>query len=945
MTVGFCHSGQLFLTTAARIGRAMNDELEIIRESSGYLAALLRRPENVDWLWHQKNLYRRYPLTELYEDVQQSMRDCDSFASLQQAIRRCKQRHFLRIGGRDLLGRADLQEITGQLSDLAAVVIQVGLELLWQHPEWWAREHDPAVLASWRDEFPLAVLGLGKLGGHELNYSSDVDLLFLHPGSAKGKEQPQEVLAVLNRLCQWLTQFLADNVDGDRVFQVDLRLRPQGKDGELVPSVAAAAYHYLLHGHPWERQMLLKARPVAGDRPLGNAFLREVRPFVFRRFLDFQALDELREMRDRILREAVRPGKGWYQFDVKLGVGGIREVEFLVQSFQMVYGGRHPDLDEPNTLRCLDRLEKLALLPSQAVAELWEAYIFLRRVEHWVQLDQNRQTQRLPQNEESLRRLAVALGMEGQIERFLERLADTCATVHRHFTGLFQADGERSRSDAREVTDGLENARGNWADVRRELAEQFHSEAWQRLLGVVAPFAPVVEEAVLGVLSRYHEVSGHRGTSLERVLVRLERYFSNARRRPGLTKLLNSSTDWITAICLGLAESDLVADLLSQQPSLAEGLATAGAEALTPGHWKKTSEKILASVGDFESAMEWIRRLKNERLLQVAVADLKGDFTQEQAEEALSELADFVLQHTYHWVREERALPEDLPLAVVGLGSLGSQEMNYLSDLDLVFVYRTPESDDTGQIPLEVVRFIQRLMRMVSTPLGEGPGYAVDVRLRPTGNYGPLVVTQESWENYYSKQADLWEIQALLRARAIVGPPGLCRWLEWTASQICYQQRESTTVWSRLCHLRQRMQLERCEERADLVDVKLGFGGLADVEFLVQGHQLLFGYEHQGLRTRSLRTALQSLASNATEGGLLFPELVSPFRALRALERRLQLSTNLSAATITPVQLESMMTVGIWPPGQRDHGILTWEDLQATRRKIRQVFRQWCANL
>ena len=923
----------------------MSDELQVIRESSDYLAVLLRRPDNVDWLWHQKNLYRRYPLTELYEDVQQCVRDCDSFTASQRAIRSFKQRHFLRIGGRDLLGRADLQEITGQLSDLAAVALQVGLNLLWHHPEWWAREHDPAVLASWRDEFPLAILGLGKLGGHELNYGSDVDLLFLHPGPEKGREQPLEVLAVLNHLCQWLSRFLAENVDGDRVFQVDLRLRPQGKDGELVPSVAAAAYHYLLHGHPWERQMLLKARPVAGDRPLGNAFLREVRPFVFRRFLDFQALDELRAMRDRILREAVRPGDGWHQFDVKLGVGGIREVEFLVQSLQMVYGGRHPDLDEPNTLRCLDRLEKLALLPSQTVADLWEAYIFLRRVEHWVQLDQNRQTQKLPQSEESLQRLAVALGMEGKVERFLERLADTCATVHEHFTGLFRADSERSRGDAGEGLDTHEGTIGNLVEVSREMGEQIPAEAWQRLLAAMAPFAPVVEEAVLGVLSRYRGVSGLRGASAERVPVRLERYFSNARRRPGLTKLLNSSTPWITGLCRGLAESDLVADLLSQQPSLAEGLATADAETLTPGHWKKGSEKILASVGDFESAMEWIRRLKNERLLQIAVADLNGDFTQEQAEEALSELADFVLHHTYNRVREQRGLPEDLPLVVVGLGSLGSQEMNYLSDLDLVFVYRTPESDDSGQIPLEVVRFIQRLMRMVSTPLGEGPGYAVDVRLRPTGNYGPLVVTQGSWENYYRSQADLWEVQALLRARAIVGPPDLCRWLERKASQVCYQQRETTTVWTRLCHLRHRMQLERCDERTDLVDLKLGFGGLADVEFLVQGHQLLFGYNQPGLHTRSLRTALQFLASNPTEGGSLFPELVSAFRALRSLERRLHLSTNLGAATMTPTQLENMLTVGIWPPGQRDHGILDWEDLLATRRKIRQVFRHWCANL
>ncbi|HBD07047.1 MAG TPA: hypothetical protein DCZ69_02205 [Syntrophobacteraceae bacterium] len=584
-------------------------------------------------------------------------------------------------------------------------------------------------------------------------------------------------------------------------------------------------------------------------------------------------------------------------------------------------------------------------MPGQTVADLWEAYIFLRRVEHWVQLDQNRQTQKLPQSEESCQRLALALGMEGDVGRFLERLGDTCATVHNHFVGLFQDDGERLRDERVVLADVAEETSGSLVDLRRELAEQFPSEAWQRLLGAVEPFAPVVEEAILRLLSRYRGVSGHRVDALERMLVRLERYFSNARRRPGLSKLLNSSRSWIAGLCLGLAQSDLVADLLSQQPSLAEGLATADAETLTPGHWEQTSEKILASVGDFESAVEWIRRLKNERLLQVAVADLNGGFTQEQSEVALSELADFIIRHTYQWVREERGLPEDLPLVVVSLGKLGSQEMNYLSDLDLVFVYRTPESDASGQIPLDVVRFIQRFMRMVSTPLEEGPGYAVDVRLRPTGNYGPLVVTHVSWEEYYSRQADLWEIQALLRARAIAGPPDVCVWLEDRARHICYQRREPDAVWSRLCHLRQRMQLERSDERTDFVDLKLGYGGLADVEFLVQGHQLLFGNEQEELRVRSTRGALQCLSNSAPEGGPVFAEVVTAFRALRALERRLQLTTNLSAATLTPAQLESMLTLKIWPPGERDHGILGWEDLLATRRKVRQLFRHWCANL
>ncbi len=315
----------------------------------------------------KKNLLRRYAVTDLYNDLTRTVHDAASWKAALIAFRRFKQRHFLRIGARDLLGRADLAETTAQLSDLAQVALEAGLQWLKDHPALWA---PPALAARIPELFrhhTLTVLGLGKLGGRELNYVSDVDLLFLREdtngrASDDDREKFYETLCLL---CQKLVGLLADSVEGDRVFHVDLRLRPQGKDGELVPRLAAATSHYLLHGRAWERQMLLKARPVAGDRALGTAFLKEVRPFVFRRFLDFQALDELKSMRDRILQE-LRSQRQGAPFDVKLGVGGIREVEFLVQSFQLIYGGRMPQLDEPNTLAALEKLKSLRLLPAEA---------------------------------------------------------------------------------------------------------------------------------------------------------------------------------------------------------------------------------------------------------------------------------------------------------------------------------------------------------------------------------------------------------------------------------------------------------------------------------------------------------------------------------------------------------------------------------------------------
>jgi [glutamine synthetase] adenylyltransferase / [glutamine synthetase]-adenylyl-L-tyrosine phosphorylase len=921
----------------------MNVELERIREASGYLTALLRRPAYLDWLWEQKNLYRRYALTTLYQEAQALAQRAQSFDELLRTFRTFKQRHFLRIGGRDLLGWADLAETTAQLSDLACVALQVGLETLHGNPGWWVSAADSAAFATVREQSRLTVLGLGKLGGYELNYVSDVDLLFLFSPAEPSREELPEAQPVLNRLCQWLSRLLADSLDGDRVFLVDLRLRPQGKDGKLVPSIAAATDHYLLHGRPWERQMLLKARPVAGDRSLGMAFLKEVRPFVFRRFLDFQALTELHAMRDRILQEAVRPRSGWRQFDVKLGIGGIREIEFLVQSFQLIYGGRHPQLDEPNTVRCLERLQSLELLPPEVVAQLQEAYTFLRRVEHWVQLDQNRQTQELPQSAEGRAKLARALGFDGGEESFLEKLRDYCTTVHGHFLELFEGTEAKSSAVRADLADAPPTVcvEKLWTTVQ----QQFASEHTERLRGCLEHYPQPVQRVVLGVLQRYASLPAGSFKLVERVPLRLERYFSQARRRPGLMKLFNTPKDWLTDLCQGLAQSELVADLLSHQPSLAEGVATAAAGCLRAEVWQQASEHILASIGDYETAFEWIRRLKNERLLQLTLADLAGAITQVELETSLSSLGEFVIRHTYHRIREERGLSAHLPLAVLALGKLGSREMNYLSDLDLVFVYDAPEAEDSGQIPMEVVRFIQRLMRMLSTPLQEGPGYAVDTRLRPTGNYGPLVVTRQTWWEYYRHQADLWELQALLRVRAIAGQDALCQWLDGEARKLCYRERDPQAVWSRLCHLRQRMQQERSEESDDKIDLKLGLGGLADIEFLVQGHQLLYGHSRPELQTGSIRLALEALKNESAAAAGPFREVLATFCELRALEHRLQLSSNLTGSTVTELQLSTMQALGLWPPRRAANTIDRWQDLLRLRRRVRQLFSRWCTNL
>ena len=900
-------------------------EIRLIRNASTYLSRLLNRQEYLDWLWSRNNLMRRYPLTELYRDLGDAAEACGSYKELASCFRRFKQRHFLRIGGRDLLGLADFSETTRQLSELAGVALQVGLKTFTERPELWCGREDPHEMARNLRENPVTVMGMGKLGGSELNYVSDVDLvLFRRCAGGEGGHRS---------FCQALCRLVGEQFEGDKVFATDLRLRPMGKDGELVPPMEAAAEYYLNSGRAWERQALLKARPVAGDRGLGRAFLQEVAPFVFRRFMDFQALEELQGMRDRILAELKRTERDLFQ-DVKLGRGGIREIEFTVQSFQLIYGGRYRELDEPNTLACLDKLRKLELMPEEAVLQLQQDYKFLRRVEHWLQLDQNRQARRVPEAESDRRRLASALGFGDETRAFAVELEACGNRVHEHFTALFgSGDGRREAGDRRQET-GETGERAK--DVQGAASLSAYSQSLEQAL---ADFPPAVRETVLFALE---DLSGVDEELFSKLVSRIERFFRQVASRPGLAKMLEASPQWLDQVVRGTLRSGMVASLLSHQPALVEGIASAGGVGQGFEQWRQRGESILAGCHVFDEAMEWIRRLRNERLLMLALAEQEGEISAELASGELSDLADFVIRHTYEWVRLRLGLAEDLPLAVMALGKLGSREFGYLSDLDLMFVYE-PSGGEQEMIPEKVVRLAQRLMRMLSTPLQEGPGYSVDAELRPSGSYGPLAVTRKSWEQYYANQADIWEIQALLRLRTVAGNRELGRGLEEKARALWAVQRSEEDVWPRLCHLRQRMETERGQDGPQTADIKLGYGGVADLEFLVQGGQLLGcggnAAEVDGSVLSLMEPVLLDLGFSRERARNLRLILTT----YRTLEHRLQLEADRSSPLVTPGRLSSLQQLGLWPPEGEDlFDLRNWTDLTRMRQRVRGSWSPFC---
>jgi glutamate-ammonia-ligase adenylyltransferase len=957
-------------------------EIDYTRKCSQYLSIVLcNNPEYEEWLLRDGNLKRRYPLTGLYSALGFEAAKAQSFNDLLRTFRRFKQRHFLRIATRDFCHYADLSETTGQLSDLASVALQVGLDVLAAHPDWWAWNEEIDVWRRLGGKIPLVVLGLGKLGGHELNYVSDVDLICLNPES---NEDGENFIMLLSRLTHRLSRLLSDRFEGDRVFQVDFRLRPQGKQGILVPSMSGALEHYLLRGRAWERQMLLKCRPVAGERSEGSAFVRELRPFVFRRFLDFQAIAELREMRSRILTEAVLFRPGARRFDVKLGIGGIREVEFLVQSMQLIYGGRHPELDEPNTLKCLEKLSGLGLLPQGTADELKGSYTFLRNVEHYIQLDQNRQTQSLPHSEKERMRLVFAMGYGDDEIAFLKELEMHCSIVHSRFQELFQEKpedredlgSEKLRHDLAGGWGGsLLFARGDFASAQPGRGASLPAELFEKLQETLKAYPVSVKSEILfGALEKFSGVYDRE--LLEKILVRMDTYFGRVARRTGLIKLFGAVKPWMAPFCQLIASSELVAALLSHNPALVEGHAVRSGIFSPARQWEESSLGLVERAEEYGEKLEWIRKLKNERIIQLALADLGGQIDFAVLEEEQTTLADFVIRNTLAAVRQNLGLPADLPLSVLGMGKLGSGEMSYLSDLDLVFVYAPRAHEPANQIPGEVVRLIQRFINMLYTPLQEGPGYPMDVRLRPTGTHGPLVVTRKAWLEYYEAQADIWEIQALLRIRRIAGDPELGQWTEDKAGEICCRKRSLESVWPRLRHLRNRMEKERAAETESEIDLKLGMGGLADIEFMVQAQLLVGGRmweiecqiteglhaasgnleagfipahpAYGGARPtprRSVRRALQEFLKNFPKlrsGGTRLDQISAAFGALRALDHRVRLHTNSSAAKLDERRFEAMVLLGLWPPHFDGSSIETWQDVLRLRREVRAAFKGFC---
>jgi|AntRauTorcE11898_2_1112593.scaffolds.fasta_scaffold00135_7 glutamate-ammonia-ligase adenylyltransferase len=776
---------------------------------------------------------------------------------LMRALRRFRTLESARIAWRDLTGQAGIDETLAAQSALADACIQVTLARL----EVWAQARHGVPRDASGQPQSLVVLGMGKLGGGELNFSSDIDLILLYgePGTTDG-ERPLEHDAYFMRLGQRLIRILDERTPDGYVFRVDMRLRPFGNSGPLVMHTAQLEQYLLTQAREWERFALVKARPISGDRASVQAVEDLLRPFVFRRYLDFGAFESLRDLKSRLEREMARKG---LHGNVKYGRGGIREIEFVAQAFQLIRGGREPRLRQRSLLSILGALDRMGELPSGVLADLAAAYRFLRRVENRLQARADERVHALPRDAEGRAWLAWVLGLDG--EAGLERELDGhTGRVQACFSDVFNLpgpddDGADDDAGLGPVWEGelaedeteavLERAGfSEPADVRRRLTTLHESSRFRSLSATARSrldtLMPLLLTDVAAVAAN--------GRTLGRLLALIE---AVARRSVYLSLLAENAAARrrLVELC---AASAWIADFVTRHPILLDELIDPDSlyEPLDRAAVAAEIEEALVGVDaeDLEAQMDALRQVRQTNVLRVAAVDITGRLPLMRVSDYLTWIAEAVLEAAHRLVYSQSVARYGRPrsrvdgverepaFGIVAYGKLGGIELGYGSDLDLVFLYDAEGEDlgTDGERELDnatfFARLAQRIIHFLNTPTPAGVLYEIDTRLRPNGSAGMLVTSLDAFARYQHENAWTWEHQALVRARMVVGDAALERRFEAVRAEVLQRRRDPDALLGEVVSMRERMRRELARGGRDRFDLKQDRGGVADIEFMVQ---------------------------------------------------------------------------------------------------------------
>lgn len=887
-----------------------------------------------DWLGttlHPGHLENRRQKQGLHREVQGWLRPllaAKEYMGALEKLRGFKQREMLRIATRDLARLSSVPEITRELSDVADLCIDTVYQVCYgQLADRVGRPYHQDAEENWRPT-PFCIFGLGKLGGQELNYSSDIDVIFVYEDEGHVFKEPPRAGQLIGkglsnhqfftRLAEAIIAEFGRMTPEGTLFRIDLRLRPEGNAGPLVRSLNSYENYYAQWGQTWERMMLIKARVVAGDQALGSEFLEMIQPFRFPRSLSERILGEVASMKERIESEVVKSGE--IDRNVKLGRGGIREIEFVAQTLQLLHAGRIPFLQDNQTLPTLQKLVRYRLLSSADAAALEQAYCFLRDVEHRLQMENNLQTHTIPIERKSRERLAALMGFPSLAEFEAAKQTHT-QNVRRAYDALLRPGDEPER---RRLPD-LDSESDEWRELLREhsfrepdrahhLLREFVQgpgfvhvsprttdlalELVPRILAlcpntrrsesasaISATGAPATSEAAgfpeSGSVEGRTQGAGTPHGPLsdpDRVVARLDRFVAAYGSRAMLYELWTSNPSLFELLLLLFDRSEFLAELAIRTPDLVDELELSGR--------LRRRKSALETLADLRHGLRdqdqrlWLRRYFQAELMRIGLRDILGlaDFEQNLIE--LSALADACLQYALEVIMRKARL-KNPPFVIIGLGKLGGSELNYGSDLDIMFV-ADPKQKNLPQLQ----RLATDLLDLLSTQTEAGATFPTDARLRPDGEKGLLVNTLTAYEEYYRQRAQLWEIQAISRTRPVAGDLALGRRFQEMVSRLTNFNTPSlpltayTPQWKQEIHkMRLRIEKERTPAGKQALAIKTGTGGLMDAEFIAQTLCLANGWQEPNT-LKALERARHTRALKSDDAELL----ISNYRKLRRIE-------------------------------------------------------------
>ena len=926
--------------------KKFSQETARVWAASDFVAnAILSNPDLLSGIYSR----RESEITNYQERLESalgSLKDDDyktGFEQLKSRLRYFYRLEFILIIWRDICGYTNVHEVCNQMSELADASLQVTLDLLhcWGTKQWGQPMADGKTQS-------MVVIGMGKLGARELNVSSDIDLIFAYQSVGNTEPTGNDVEPLTNqqfftRLGQRLIDALDSTTEQGFVFRMDMRLRPYGSEGALVLNFDAMEDYYQNQGRDWERYAFIKARIVAGNISQGKQLLKRLKPFVYRRYLDFAMFESLRDMKSQIDKQARR---GKQLTDIKLGPGGIREVEFIIQALQLVYGGRDSSLQQPSIVQAFANLVQGGYLPESAAGDLLSAYEFLRNLEHRLQALANQQTQSLPTNPQQQLRIAIAMGCQDWDE-LLDALNQKRSVVSEHFRDVLRTEDESDEAKQQaddwaplwnlEITgdDALQmlvKAGFEDADGSLERIQQFRKNKKWLILGEQSRnrlniFMPVLLDAVSG--------SDKPSLCLSRVMPLVEA----VSRRTAYLVLLLENPQALKQLVLYCTQSPLISEYLSKYPVLLDELLHVLNE---PPDKRSLADELNAQLirideENFEEQLNCLRYFKQAHLLQVIAAEVSGEMPLMKVSDYLTFTAEVILDAVLALSWQHLVSRHGYPVhtdgkygepefAIVGYGKLGGIELSYNSDLDLVFLHQGSLDKDTVVTGAQksinsrafYIKMAQRIITILGTYTMSGELYEVDMRLRPSGDSGLLVSSIESFLEYQQEKAWTWEHQALVRARGVVGNAPLLEKFLQVRKQILSRQRDIGTLAEEVITMRERMRKELTSKSSSSLDkisfeIKQGKGGIVDIEFLVQYLVLAHSHRYEELLSYTDNFRILEVAR---ECQLLHEDdmntLIKAYLGFRSATHQIALQTEEGLPSLEKLrQLQSSVTA-IW---------------------------------